>query len=82
MDILIFDVETDFKYLISQVEGQIKSKKLISCAETGMPIWQFHVEILNLDIINKNLLQIFCNLVQTSDAWIRGHRSPIFSFDS
>lgn len=63
MDILIFDILADFEYLIDQVSGHVKSKKLIADPKSHTPTWRFSVEFIDMDSSKKNMLKILFSLI-------------------
>ncbi|KJS01170.1 MAG: hypothetical protein VR65_09705 [Desulfobulbaceae bacterium BRH_c16a] len=56
MDILIFDVQSDDELLISHLEGQVKSKELVSDPDSKAPVWRFSVEFRDLDARHRQTL--------------------------
>lgn len=62
MDILIFDVLSDDELLISHLEGQVKSKELVSDPDSSAPIWRFSVEFRDLDAMHRQTLSTCLSL--------------------
>ncbi len=63
MDILIFDILTNFEYLINQVTGHFKSKKLVTDPKSKTSTWRYSVEFVGLDSGRKNRLKMLFTLV-------------------
>lgn len=49
MDILIFNILTNFEYLLNQVMGRVTSKKLVAGPKSRIPAWRYGVEFVDLD---------------------------------
>ncbi len=58
MDILIFDILTNFEYLISQVSGNVKSKRLVTHPKSKAPTWRYSVAFVDLDSAKQNRLKV------------------------
>lgn len=82
MDILIFDIQSDFEYFISGVKGQLNSKELFLEKVSNVPIWRCHVEFLDLDGLQQSLLQTLCNLVRTTKVRFLSEQVPQITYDS
>ena len=61
MDILIFNVQTDFEYLINQVMGRVTSKKLFTDRNSRLPTWRYGVEFVDIDSEKQNKLKMLVN---------------------
>ncbi len=64
MDILIFDILTNFEYLINQFTGRVKSKKLVADPKSKVSTWRYSVEFVDLDSEKQNRLKIFFSMVR------------------
>ena len=82
MDILIFDILSDFEYLIHEVQGHVKSKNLVSDPKSNTPTWRFSVEFVDLDSSKKNMLKILFSLVRTKNVQPPGDSCQKLSYDS
>ena len=56
MDILIFDSQTEFEYLIAQVRGQVTSSTEFLAPKSNSQFWRYGVEFIDLNITKKTLL--------------------------
>ncbi len=63
MDILIFDILTNFEYLINQVTGRIKSKKLVAHPKSKTPAWRYSVAFVDFDSSMQNRLKSICKRI-------------------
>lgn len=63
MDILVFDSLTNFEYLINQVTGHVKSKKIVTDPKSKSPTWRYSVEFVGLDSVEQNRLKMLFTLV-------------------
>lgn len=66
MEILIYDVQSNDEFLISQINGRVKSKNLISDPTDNEPIWRFSVEFLDLDATQRQTLKTCLGLALNS----------------
>ena len=82
MDILIFDNHSDSEYLISQVTGRVKSRKLVTDLKSNKPVWLFGVEFVDFDSLKKKMLQTFCSRAQKPSVRLLGEYVPSISYDS
>lgn len=82
MDILIFEILTDFEYLINQVNGYVKSKKLVVDPKSKTSTWRFSVEFIDLDSSKQNLLKILFGLIQTKNIQLPDDSCQKVSYDS
>lgn len=62
MDILIFDIQTDTEYFLDQVKGRIKSCE--ADPKSTLPILHFGVEFLELEPLQRNVLQAYLDGVR------------------
>jgi hypothetical protein len=81
MDILIYDSSTGFEYFISQVNGRVVWRELVTDPENNFPVWRFNVAFFDLDSTQQSQLQILCNQQQTANIWFLDERLPKISYD-
>ncbi len=82
MDILIFDTHSDSEYFISQVNGRVKSRKLVTDLKSNAPVWRFSVEFIDFDSLRQTMLLTFCSRAQKPTARLLGQYVPLISYDS
>ena len=70
MDILIFDIITNFEYYISHVRGRVKGRQQVAGPNNKFPAWRYHVEFLDLNEKKSQLLQIFCDPAGTPTTFV------------
>jgi hypothetical protein len=81
MDILIYDSLTGFEYFISQVNGRVVWRELVSDPENNFPVWRFNVAFFDLDSSQQSKLHILCNQQRTANVWFLDKRLPKISYD-
>lgn len=70
MDILIFHSILDFEYYISHVHGRVKMRQQVADPKDNVPVWRYHVEFIDLDRKNCQLLQIFCDPTDSTPTFV------------
>ena len=66
MDILIFNIRTEFEYLLDQVMGRVRSKKFLADPKSRKPTWRYGVEFVDLDREKQQRLKILCNPIASA----------------
>jgi len=70
MDILIFDIQTNFEFLINQVTGRVKSKKMVCDPINKAPTWRYSIEFVDLDSVKQNSLEKFFTRTQQANTQV------------
>ncbi len=61
MDILVFDILTDFECYINQIRGRMIGRQRVADSKSKIPVWLYHVEFFELENATIKLLQTFCD---------------------
>lgn len=82
MDILIFDIQTNFEFLINQVTGWVKGKILSTDPISRAPAWRYSVEFVLSDSIEQNKLKSFFKRIQQVNSQFSIANSQTAAYDS
>ena len=63
MDILVYDTQANFDYLISKVKGQVRSRALVPHPVSRRLIRRFGIEFFGLDSLSSTALEKCYNMV-------------------
>lgn len=66
MDILVYDTQANFEYLISKVKGQVRSRALVPHSVSSRLIRRFGIEFSDFDSFSSTALEKCYNMVLRS----------------
>ena len=64
MDIVIFNVLLDIEYHLNHIKGRVKWRSVALDPRYNIPTYRYHVQFLNLDQKNINVLRTFCHFAE------------------